>query len=231
MKQHANYIFAVILFVVLTACGPSQAELDATAAQMAVEKFASQTAAAPTVTPTPIPTNTTTPTLTATITPTATPISTFTVWLEDCIDFDDQQAAVKQIDGRWKILVGQMSLLDFADNEMEARRALQVIQHYHLNRQCFVGRPDPGMEYYLVGVEAPAGFLTGEVCISFNPDALAAVELGGGRWKIVEGGHWILDFDDSKDEARLALYLIWKHGFTKICFVGRPDVSMTYWRR
>jgi hypothetical protein len=34
-------------------------------------------------------------------------------------------------------------------NESEARQAEEVIRHYRLNRQCFVGRPNPGMTYWL----------------------------------------------------------------------------------
>jgi len=39
----------------LVACGPSQAELDATATKNEADKFATQTAKAPTSTPTPEP--------------------------------------------------------------------------------------------------------------------------------------------------------------------------------
>lgn len=56
--------------VCLTACGPSQAELDATATQFTANIFATQTAQAPTSTSTPTPTHT--PTLTPTFTSTAT---------------------------------------------------------------------------------------------------------------------------------------------------------------
>ena len=73
MKKPTFYIFAMILFAVLSACGASQAELDVTATQMAVKESASQTAAAPTATPTLTPTNTVVPTSTITPTPTNTP--------------------------------------------------------------------------------------------------------------------------------------------------------------
>ena len=62
----------MLLFVILTACGPSQTELDATATQAAADIFATLTAQAPTATPTftPSPTATITPTPTHTPTPT-----------------------------------------------------------------------------------------------------------------------------------------------------------------
>ena len=66
--------------IVLAACVPSQAELDAQATEIAAGLFATQTAEAPTDTPTPIPTDTptSTPTHTPTATPTLTPTPTST---------------------------------------------------------------------------------------------------------------------------------------------------------
>jgi hypothetical protein len=149
---------------------------------------------------------------------------------EDCIAFDDQKAEAKEISGRWKIVVGNMWMLDFGDNAAEARQALQIIKHYKMNQQCFVGRPDPSMEYYLVDGKAPTGSMPGEDCIGFNPDKIRVARIGN-RWKIVEGSHWILDFGSSESEARIAYDIITKYGFRYICFVGRPDASMTYFRR
>jgi hypothetical protein len=59
--------------LLLVACGPSLAELDAQATGTAGAQSATQTAEAPTATGTPIPTKTPTPTPTATPTPTVTP--------------------------------------------------------------------------------------------------------------------------------------------------------------
>ena len=52
-----------------------------------------------------------------------------------------------------------------------------------------------------------------------------------GRWKIVEGSHWIPDLSSSEQEARAAYEIIQKYGFQCICFVGRPNASMPYFRR
>jgi hypothetical protein len=66
---------------VLAACGPSQADVNATATQVAINGSATQTALAPTATPTktPTPTATSTPTATATPTLTPTPVNTPTI--------------------------------------------------------------------------------------------------------------------------------------------------------
>jgi hypothetical protein len=68
MKKTTLIWICTMISIVFTACGPSQAELDATATQSAAYLFATQTAAAPTVTPTFTPTPTPTP-----VPPTSTP--------------------------------------------------------------------------------------------------------------------------------------------------------------
>jgi hypothetical protein len=74
MKKRSLYVPVLLLAgVVLSGCGPSQAELDATATQAAAAAFATQTALAPTATPTYTPSPTPTKTPTPTNTPTATP--------------------------------------------------------------------------------------------------------------------------------------------------------------
>jgi hypothetical protein len=149
---------------------------------------------------------------------------------EDLISFDWQRAQVKNIGGRWKIVIGNMWLKDFEQNENEARVALKIIQHYHLNKQGFVGRPDPSMEYYLIDDKPPTGSFPGEDAIAFDPSHMQVKQVQG-RWKLVENGHWVLDFGAKEDEAMMALQIIKKYGFDHICYVGRPDPSMTYFRK
>ena len=148
---------------------------------------------------------------------------------EDCIQFDYRNANVKKVNGRWKITVGSMYLKDFGSKADEARQSLRILQKYRMNKQCFIGRPDPSMEYYLVDGRAPSGTMQGEDCIGFDPTRVQAKKVNN-RWKIVENSHWILDFDQNEGEARQALRVIKKYRFGNQCFVGRPKASMTYFR-
>jgi len=115
------------------------------------------------------------------------------------------------------------------NKESEARQALKIIKHYKMNSQCFVGRPGPSLEYYLVNGKAPVGAMPGEDAVPFDPNNAQVTNIGG-RWKIVDGTHWILDFAEKKVEADTALKIIKKYKFSYICFVGRPGASMTYFR-
>jgi hypothetical protein len=140
-----------------------------------------------------------------------------------------------QIGGRWKVVEGGTHwMLDTGSSQWEAQRAVEIINHYKLASMCFVGRPRCGsinpMMYWLNDAgRAPTGQLPGEDCIPFDRDNLAVVEIGG-RWKVVEGTHWLLDFGPGEGNARAALHFIRKHRFDQVCYVGRPDPSMTYFK-
>ncbi|MDI6781753.1 MAG: CARDB domain-containing protein [bacterium] len=92
-----------------------------------------------------------------------------------------------------------------------------------------MGRPDASMEYYLVGNNAPTGSMADEDCLGFSLDTVEVQRIDE-RWKIVDGSHWIMDFEDNEYEARIAFGVIKKYSFDRICFVGRPDPSMTYFK-
>jgi hypothetical protein len=77
---------------------------------------------------------------------------------------------------------------------------------------------------------APAGAMANEDAIHFNP-ATTTVRQIGQRWKIADGNNWLLDFGPGEGNAKLALYFIKKYGFTHICYVGRPNPPMTYFRK
>jgi hypothetical protein len=80
------------------------------------------------------------------------------------------------------------------------------------------------------GNQAPVGPLPGEDCIGFSIDNVKVKHVNG-RWKIVDGNHWMFDFAGKEGEARKSLAVIKRYGFNKSCFVGRPNPSFSYMRR
>jgi hypothetical protein len=149
---------------------------------------------------------------------------------EDCISFNPNNVQAKKLNGRWKVVHGNMLMLDFGSNRQQAERAVQVIKHYRMNRQCFVGRPHAPMQYYTVKGRAPKGAMAGEDAIPFNPANIQAIKING-RWKVVDGSHWLLDFEAKEAEAKTAVKIIKHYGFNHICFVGRPNAPMMYFRK
>jgi hypothetical protein len=149
---------------------------------------------------------------------------------EDCISFNPKSANVVHAKGRWKIADGSHWMFDFGKNKKEADKALSIIKRYRMNQSCFVGRPDPSLQYMLISGSSPKRRFRGEDCISFNLNSIEVKNING-RWKIVDGSHWVFDFEGNEAEARKAFGIIKKHGFNKSCFVGRPDPSFQYLRR
>ena len=68
---------------------------------------------------------------------------------QDCIHFNPNQVTAAHVGGAWKVVQGSMWMLDYGSNKAGAEKAVDVIKHYNLNRQCFVARPNPPMEYWL----------------------------------------------------------------------------------
>ena len=157
-------------------------------------------------------------------------------WIpEDRIAFNRANLSVAQFAGRWKVVEGSHWMIDTGASQANAQRVLDIINHYKLKSMCFVGRPTCGdlqpMMYWLDdNGAAPQGQVPGEDCIEFDPANLSVTEIGG-RWKVVEGAHWLLDFGPGHGNAVAALHFIRKYGFNCICFVGRPHPPMTYFKR
>ncbi|UCE04484.1 MAG: hypothetical protein JSW07_12720 [bacterium] len=149
---------------------------------------------------------------------------------EDCVKFNPKTTTVAQKQGRWKVVDGSHWLFDFDNKKSEADKALKIIKHYGMNSSCFVGRPDPSFQYMLVSGKAPVGSFGGEDCVSFNPNTIEVKKING-RWKIVDGSHWLFDFENKESEARQAFAIIKKYGFKFSCFVGRPNPSFQYLRK
>jgi hypothetical protein len=159
---------------------------------------------------------------------------------EDCTSFDPVTASVQNIQGSWKVVTGNgIWMLDFGsgpNSQVNAQKAMGIIKQYKFTSQCFIGRPMPAMQYYLVSGggsgssnnnKAPSGTFAGQDCISFNPQTTTVQQIGA-SWKVVDGTHWIIDFGTSQANANKALSIIKKYDFSQICFVGRPNPPMMY---
>jgi len=148
---------------------------------------------------------------------------------QDCISFVTSKVRYFREGSDYVITDGNSRML-IAPNLAEAIQIVKTIKAYSMNRQCFVGRPGASFTHFTVNGQAPEGALVGEDCISFNPNTIE-VKLVNDRWKIVDGNHWMFDFEKNKEEAEEAFCLIKRYGYTKSCYVGRPNASMKYLRK
>ncbi len=69
---------------------------------------------------------------------------------EDCIKFNNKTVKVKYFPGpgSWKMVDGNMWMVDFGNKKAEAYKSLRVVKKHKFNQQCFVGRPDPSFKYW-----------------------------------------------------------------------------------
>ncbi len=149
---------------------------------------------------------------------------------EDCNSMNYNNVTAAFAGGAWKVVDGGAWLLDFGANKANAEKARDIIKHYKLDKQCFVGRPHAPMTYFTVAGSAPAGAYPGEDSIPLNPVNVKASFVGG-AWKVVDGSSWLLDFGTKEADAKIAADIIKFYGFTRMCFVGRPNPGMTYFRK
>ena len=125
---------------------------------------------------------------------------------------------------------GSSSLLNFEANEAGANLAVNIIKFYAMDRMCFVGRPNAPMMYCLSSGSSPSGGFPGEDCIGLNP-ANVTVQNISGRWTVVDGSSYLINFEGEQEEANTAVAIIKKYGFTRMCFVARPNAPMIYFRK
>jgi hypothetical protein len=149
---------------------------------------------------------------------------------EDCIPFNTSNVQVKNIQGRWKLVDGSNWLFDFDRDRDAANKASAIIRHYHMDKVCYVGRPDPSFIYLLSDDKAPLGKKVGDDCVSFDPVSLRIQQIKG-RWKLVDGRNWVFDFNKDISEAKQALEIIRRYQFRYSCFVGRPSPEFSYLRQ
>jgi Astacin (Peptidase family M12A) len=150
---------------------------------------------------------------------------------EDCLAMNPNSLEVKRVNNRWKVVSGSVWWYDTDQSKAEADMILKIIKQYQTNKLCFVGRPGAPLQYITKNNQSPVGAVVGEDCISFNPIKLEVKKVGA-NWTIVENNnHLMFAFGNKEAEARKALCVIKKYGFTKSCYVGRPGPSMIYLRK
>ena len=67
---------------------------------------------------------------------------------EDAVAIDPRSVEARWIHDSWKVVQGDMGILDFGDSEANARLATSIIKQYGFQFQCFVVRPNAPMMYF-----------------------------------------------------------------------------------
>lgn len=150
---------------------------------------------------------------------------------QDCIAVDPDNVSIEQSGSDFLVVDGSLSLMAFPELS-EAQEAVALIQHYGFNDVCYVGRPDPGMSYWLnddgpmlVSSASPVD----EDCLAVDP-LNVSIDQSGSDYRVVDGASILMTFPELS-EAQDAMELIQFYELSSMCFVGRPDPGMQYWLR
>jgi len=144
--------------------------------------------------------------------------------------FSWQTLKVVKAGSAYMVIDNRGQKLVVAPNKKEANRALKVMRFYKMDGIGHVGTSNSSMTYYLSRNRAPVGRMQGEDAIKFDLAKLRVSKIHN-KWYIVEGTSSLLYFGNHKAEAFKALKIIKKYKFTYQCYIGRPNASMTYFRR
>ncbi|MDZ7779787.1 MAG: hypothetical protein U5R14_07610 [Gemmatimonadota bacterium] len=150
---------------------------------------------------------------------------------EDCLDLDPENVEIEEFGERWRIVDGDSALLLFDEFEA-AQDGRDIIQSYGFTEHCFVNRPDAPMKYWLIDGTPPTASDDASLdkdCLDRDPENVEIEEFGE-QWRLVDGESALLVFDEL-EAAQAGRDIIQFYGFTRQCFVDRPDPPMEYWTR
>jgi hypothetical protein len=143
---------------------------------------------------------------------------------ENLVSFSNSMAEIRKVDGHWELWSGAVKIKNLGNREADAREVLRLLRTFNLNQRGTVGEPQPVMEYWLSNGRAPQkmGHVNSAV---FDPDALQVANVMG-QWCLVDESRPWLTFGSRAEDARRALQIIQKYGFTDIIYVDSLNPVM-----
>ncbi len=146
---------------------------------------------------------------------------------DSLVAFDPDSTEIRWGAGHWQLLAGGRCLKDFGTREADAREALRLIRDLRLNQYGTVGTPRPVIEYWLTNGQAPQGFAGRARLLPLDANSLRAEEVQG-QWCLRDDRRLFFVFGAHADEARRALDVIRRYGFTQVGYVGQFTPAMMY---
>ncbi len=149
-------------------------------------------------------------------------------FIEDCLPFNPKQLSVRPHGTGYILTEGFSSMIGFRD-KTTAERALEIIHHYNMNSHCFVGRPHPAIQYWLVDFGAPRGSIDGEDCMDLYPEELNGIKVDQ-AWVLTDTRKYRRVFPE-ETELRTAMKIFRRYEFSKVCTIGSDPALFEYYRR
>lgn len=144
---------------------------------------------------------------------------------EDCVKINPEDVFLAPGSrGGWVARDYEHVIADFGPDKVAAAKAVQILNFYRFDEQCYIARPKPKMVYWRVAGNFPRDGLKGQDCVDIQPNAIT---VQGG--KVLSKAALVLDYGDDAASAAKAAAVLRTYAVTKQCFVARPNDKMVYW--
>lgn len=163
----------------------------------------------------------------AALAPSPAPAQLPAALLDNAIRFRTESVEVRQNGPRWQIWDGKTLVRDFGDNRENAFEARRLIADLKLTERAVIGTPEPVMEYWLAGGEAPHQPTLARHVVPFDPATLKVERLND-NFVVRDARQVLYNFGPYKDDAAHALAVMQKYQFNELGLIGSPRPSMTY---
>jgi hypothetical protein len=157
--------------------------------------------------------------------PLATPPATTEAPPEQMTSFVTGGVHVDWSREEWRLAVGAATLKNFGRREADARQALRLIRDLRLNQHGTIGGQTPSLEYWLADGQPPRGPVTGLHTLPIDGASLR-VEQTQTQWVVRDNQRVLFNFGEEQDDARQALAVIRKYGFTDVGVINPAAPSM-----
>jgi len=156
---------------------------------------------------------------------------------EDCLPYNPERLSIRDEGAQGWLLTDGVSRMLMLDNRADAARALAVARRH--TAHCFIGRNNhrPNRSDYIVHYwrgNPGAVAMSGDDCLGYNPATVNVFDRGALGWRLEDGSHYMLLFDNQADANR---GLIVARANSSLCFIGRNnsrpnrrDYIVQYWR-
>jgi hypothetical protein len=149
---------------------------------------------------------------------------------EDCLSFEPSNINFQPDGSGYLVTDGQSRMMVFR-SRTDAKLAVETIEFYGFDKNCFAVRPNPGLRYLTVGGEIPTGGFPGEDCIPINnPENLSIRSSSDTLFQIMDGQS--IPFSaKNKNEAERIIEIIQHYEARFTCYIGRPNAGMVYLKK
>ena len=158
---------------------------------------------------------------------------------EDCLPYNPRTLRIEDEGAQGWLLTDGASRMLMLDDRADAERALALARRH--TAHCFIGRgnnrPNRAeyITHYWTGNSGIATTVPAEDCVPYNPATVGVFDRGALGWRMEDGNHAMVLFDNQLDANRGLIVARTAAG--RLCYIGRgnsrpnrAEYIVEYWR-